>query len=288
MSKVGFIGLGTMGYPMAGHISKSFTTFVFNRTKTKSQKWMHQYKGTVCQSVADLSQRSDIIFLCLSRDCDVHEIICGNGGILENVKPGSIIVDHSTTSKDLTLNMKEQLQDHKCFYLDAPVSGGEVGAQQATLSIMVGGEKNSYKKITPILDCYSNFHKYMGVSGNGQLTKMINQICIAGLIQALAEAVNFAKKSGVPPKEVLEVISKGAAQSWQMENRWESMVNNEYDFGFAVDMMVKDLEIISEFSKRIGADISLTETIKTYYNELQEMGAGSLDTSSLLRRLDRS
>ena len=286
MQKVGFIGLGTMGFPIAGHISQSYKTLVFNRTINKAQKWTSQFEGEICESIKDLTSKSNVILLCLSEDKDIEEIVLGKGGILEYLKEGTIVVDHSTTSTNLATTVSKHLLKKKSFYLDAPVSGGEAGAQNGTLSVMIGGDEVAYKDISSILDCYSSFYKYMGPSGNGQLTKMINQICIAGLIQALAEAASFSKKSGISPKEVLDVISRGAAQSWQMENRWESMINGEYDFGFAVDLMVKDLEIVSKFSKQIGANISMTEMIKSYYKELQNMGAGGLDTSSLLKRLD--
>lgn len=286
MQKVGFIGLGTMGFPIAGHISQSYKTLVFNRTINKAQKWTSQFEGEICESIKDLTSKSNVILLCLSEDKDIEEIVLGKGGILEYLKEGTIVVDHSTTSTNLATTVSKHLLKKKSFYLDAPVSGGEAGAQNGTLSVMIGGDEVAYKDISSILDCYSSFYKYMGPSGNGQLTKMINQICIAGLIQALAEAASFSKKSGISPKEVLDVISRGAAQSWQMENRWESMINGEYDFGFAVDLMVKDLEIVSKFAKQIGANISMTEMIKSYYKELQNMGAGRLDTSSLLKRLD--
>ena len=286
MQKVGFIGLGTMGFPIAGHISQSYKTLVFNRTINKAQKWTSQFEGEICESIKDLTSKSNVILLCLSEDKDIEEIVLGKGGILEYLKEGTIVVDHSTTSTNLATSVSKHLLKKKSFYLDAPVSGGEAGAQNGTLSVMIGGDEVAYKDISSILDCYSSFYKYMGPSGNGQLTKMINQICIAGLIQALAEAASFSKKSGISPKEVLDVISRGAAQSWQMENRWESMINGEYDFGFAVDLMVKDLEIVSKFAKQIGANISMTEMIKSYYKELQNMGAGGLDTSSLLKRLD--
>ena len=286
MLKVGFIGLGTMGYPIAGHISKSYETLVFNRTINKSQKWSSQFKGEISESIEDLTSKSNIIFVCLSEDRDIEEIILGSNGILEHLNEGTIVVDHSTTSIDIATLISKELLKKDSIYLDAPVSGGEVGAQNGTLSVMIGGDSAAYKKISPILDCYSAFHKYMGTSGNGQLTKMINQICIAGLLQALAEAASFSKKSGISPEDVLDVISKGAAQSWQMENRWNSMIDDQYNFGFAVDLMVKDLEIVSKFSKKIGANISVTEMIKSYYEELQDMGAGKLDTSSLLKRLD--
>ena len=286
MLKVGFIGLGTMGFPIAGHISKSYQTLVFNRTTNKSQKWTSEFEGETCESVKDLALKSKVIFLCLSEDRDIEEVVLGRDGIFEHINEGTIVVDHSTTSVDTATLISKEILKKDSIFLDAPVSGGEAGAQNGSLSVMIGGDSSAYKQISPILDCYSAFHKYMGPSGNGQLTKMINQICIAGLIQALAEAANFAKKSGISSKEVLDVISRGAAQSWQMENRWESMIDDEYDFGFAVDLMVKDLEIVSKFSKKIGANISTTEVIKSYYKELQNMGAGRLDTSSLLKRLD--
>ena len=286
MLKVGFIGLGTMGFPIAGHISKSYKTLVFNRTINKSQKWTSEFEGEICESVKELALKSKIIFLCLSEDRDIEEVVLGSDGILEHLNEGTIVVDHSTTSADTAILISKELLKKGSIYLDAPVSGGEAGAQNGKLSVMLGGDSAAYKEISSILDCYSAFHKYMGPSGNGQLTKMINQICIAGLLQALAEAASFSKKSGISSKDVLDVISKGAAQSWQMENRWDSMINDEYNFGFAVDLMVKDLEIVSEFSKKIGANISTTEMIKSYYKELQALGAGELDTSSLLKRLD--
>ena len=286
MLKVGFIGLGTMGFPIAGHISKSYRTLVFNRTTNKSQKWASEFEGETCESEKDLALKSKVIFLCLSEDRDIEEVVLGSDGILENLNEGTIVVDHSTTSVDTATLISKEFLKKDSIFLDAPVSGGEVGAQNGTLSVMTGGDGLAYKQISPILDCYSAFHKYMGPSGNGQLTKMINQICIAGLLQALAEAASFSKKSGISSKDVLDVISKGAAQSWQMENRWNSMIDDQYNFGFAVDLMVKDLEIVSKFSKKIGANISITEMIKSYYEELQDMGAGRLDTSSLLKRLD--
>ena len=286
MLNVGFIGLGTMGFPIAGHISKSYKTLVFNRTINKSHKWTSEFEGEICESVKELTLKSKVIFLCLSEDRDIEEVVLGSDGILEHLNEGTIVVDHSTTSADTAILISKELLKKGSIYLDAPVSGGEAGAQNGKLSVMLGGDSAAYKEISSILDCYSAFHKYMGPSGNGQLTKMINQICIAGLLQALAEAASFSKKSGISSKDVLDVISKGAAQSWQMENRWDSMIDDQYNFGFAVDLMVKDLEIVSEFSKKIGANISTTEMIKSYYKELQAKGAGKLDTSSLLKRLD--
>ena len=244
MQKVGFIGLGTMGFPIAGHISKSYKTLVFNRTINKSHKWTSEFEGEICESVKELTLKSKVIFLCLSEDRDIEEVVLGSDGILEHLNEGTIVVDHSTTSADTAILISKELLKKGSIYLDAPVSGGEAGAQNGKLSVMLGGDSAAYKEISPILDCYSAFHKYMGPSGNGQLTKMINQICIAGLLQALAEAASFSKKSGISSKDVLDVISKGAAQSWQMENRWDSMIDNQYNFGFAVDLMVKDLSLI--------------------------------------------
>ena len=195
MLKVGFIGLGTMGFAIAGHISKSFKTLVFNRTINKTQKWASEFEGEICESVKDLALKSNVIFLCLSEDKDIEEVVLGNDGILENLNEGTVVIDHTTTSVDTANLISKELLQKDSIYLDAPVSGGEVGAQNGKLSVMIGGDKAAYQQISHILDCYSAFHKYMGTSGNGQLTKMINQICIAGLLQALAEAASFSKKS---------------------------------------------------------------------------------------------
>ena len=284
MVKVGFIGLGTMGFPIAGHISRSYKTLIFNRTISKSQKWASKFEGEVCESIKNLTLNSNVIFLCLSEDKDVEEVVLGSDGILEHLNEGTIVVDHSTTSIDIATSVSNLLLEKDSFYLDAPVSGGEVGAKNGTLSVMVGGDKDAYKEISPILKNYSGSDKYMGSSGNGQLTKMINQICIAGLIQALAEAVNFSKKSGISSTEVLDVISKGAAQSWQMENRYKTMVEDKFDYGFAVDWMRKDLKIAMDEAKNNGSLLPVTELVDKYYSEVQDMGGNRLDTSSLIKR----
>ena len=287
MLKVGFIGLGTMGYPIAGHISKSYETLVFNRTINKSQKWSSQFKGEVCESIEDLTSKSNIIFLCLSEDKDIEEIVLGSNGILDYINEGTVVIDHSTTSVETADSISNHLLKKNSHYLDAPVSGGEVGAQNGTLSVMIGGDKSVYKEISSIIDCYSDFHKHMGPSGNGQLTKMINQICIAGLIQALAEAASFAKKSGISSKNVLDVISRGAAQSWQMENRYKTMVEDKFDYGFAVDWMRKDLKIVIEEAKRNGSPVPITEIVDEYYADVQKMGGNRWDSSSLIARLKK-
>ena len=245
---IGFIGLGVMGFHMAGHLSKHNQIAVFNRTKKKSEIWSAKYNGKICSSPADLAKISDVIILCVGNDDDVRDIVTGYQGLLENIKPGSIIVDHTTTSAKLAKEIYELLDSNDIFYIDAPVSGGEVGAQSGMLSIMAGGNKDAYDQIKSILEPYTKLIKYMGLSGSGQYTKMVNQICIAGLIQALAEGINFSEKVGLDTKSVLEVVSNGAAQSWQMDNRWLTMLDDNYDHGFAVDLMRKDLEIVLDLS----------------------------------------
>jgi 3-hydroxyisobutyrate dehydrogenase-like beta-hydroxyacid dehydrogenase len=288
MNKIGFIGLGVMGGPMAGHLSKSgFQVSVFNRTYEKSSKWTSQYKGTVCDSLSELSSSSEFIILCVRNDQDVKNIINGKQGIIDSLKPGTIIIDHTTTSADLSKKINELLSGIGCFFIDAPISGGQLGAESGTLSIMAGGDKKAFDASKKILTSYSKFYKYMGSSGSGQLTKMVNQICIAGLIQALAEGINFSAKVGLNTADVMDVITKGAAQSWQMENRWQTMIDDKYDFGFAVDLMRKDLDIVLKQAKEINMELEITDLVNNYYKEIQELGGGSWDTSSLLKRLKK-
>ena len=282
---IGFIGLGVMGFPMAGHLSKQNKISVFNRTKTKSEIWSNTYNGKICNSPAELAKVSDVIILCVGNDNDVREIITGDQGLLDNLKTESIIVDHTTTSANLSKELEELLKSKDINYLDAPVSGGEAGAKSGELSIMVGGNKDSYKLIKTIIKPYTKLIKYMGSSGSGQYTKMVNQICIAGLIQALAEGINFSEKVGLNTKNVLEVVSNGAAQSWQMENRWQTMLNDNYDHGFAVDLMRKDLEIILDEANKNNINIEITKTINEFYKDVQKAGGGRWDTSSLLKRI---
>ncbi len=285
MTNIGFIGLGVMGGPMASHIiNNGFNLSVFNRSKEKSEKWLTENtKAKVCFSIEDLATDRDIIILCVGNDNDVRQIIDEIKGL---IKPGTIVIDHTTTSAKLANEMNNILVKQGSYFLDAPVSGGEAGAQQGTLSVMVGGDKKVYMSIKDVLDSYSKFSKLMGPSGYGQLTKMVNQICIAGLIQSLAEGLHFAKKSNLEVKDVIEVISKGAAQSWQMENRWKSMIEDEYLHGFAVDLMRKDLDIVLEHAKNIDANLEVTDIVNSYYKDIQNAGGGRWDTSSLLKRLE--
>ena len=283
---IGFIGLGVMGFPMAGHLSQHNRIAVFNRTKTKSEIWSTKHKGTICSSPADLAKISDVIILCVCNDNDVRDIVTGHQGLLNNLKPGTIVVDHTTTSAKLAKEIYELLDSNNVSYIDAPVSGGEVGAQLGKLSIMVGGNKDAFDQIKSILVPYTRLIKYMGLSGSGQYTKMVNQICIAGLIQALAEGINFSEKVGLDTKGVLEVVSNGAAQSWQMDNRWLTMLDGNYDHGFAVDLMIKDLEIVLDEANINNINIEITKIINEFYKDIQKTGGGKWDTSSLLKRIE--
>ena len=286
MSKaIGFIGLGVMGFPMAGHLSEAYKVSVFNRSKQKSNNWIKKYNGKECNSLKEVSESSDIVIFCVGEDNDVKESICGKDGLSNFLKPGSIIIDHTTTSSDLPIEMNDLLNKKGVKFIDAPVSGGQAGAESGELTIMVGGDKKTFNEIKNILDHYSKFTKYMGSSGAGQLTKMVNQICIAGLLQGLSEAMNFSDNVGLNIKDVIEVISKGAAQSWQMENRWKTMSENEYNHGFAVDLMRKDLDIIIQKANKSNINLDVTKIVNDYYKNIQSVGGGRWDTSSLFKRL---
>ena len=288
MTRVGFIGLGVMGSPMSSHLSKKgFNTFVYNRTQDVSKKWADSNKGEVKTSPQDLAKSVNFLIICVGNDDDVREILFSEDGAYPSLKPGTIVIDHTTTSAKLAKELSAKLKNKNCYYLDAPVSGGQLGAEEGNLTIMVGGEKEVYEESLDVLAAYSKYSKYMGESGSGQLTKMVNQIAIAGLLQSLSEAVNFSEKSGLNSEDVLNVISKGAAQSWQMDNRWQTMLKDEFDFGFAVDWMRKDLDIVSDEASRIGANIHVTELVNNFYKQIQEDGGGRLDTSSLARRIKK-
>ena len=286
MNKIGFIGLGVMGAPMAGHLSRNnFEVSVFNRTNEKSIIWKSRNEGKVCNSPNELAISSECIVLCVGKDEDVKDIINGKSGIIDAINPGSVIIDHTTTSAELAKEMNEVLLSKDCFFVDAPISGGQLGAESGTLSIMAGGDREAYEACNEIFKSYSKSHKFMGPSGSGQLTKMVNQICIAGLIQALAEGIHFSRRAGLNTSDVMDVITKGAAQSWQMENRWETMLNDEYDFGFAVDLMRKDLDIVLKQAKKMDTELEITDLVNSFYKDIQKLGGGRWDTSSLLKRI---
>ena len=288
MSKIGFIGLGVMGFPMAGHLSKVNSVAVFNRTKEKIIAWQRSYEGIVCESPEDLGEICSQVYLCIGDDDDVREVVTGEKGLVNSLKSGSIIIDHTTTSASLSREMYETCKKLDIDYIDAPVSGGQVGAERGELTIMAGGNEEAYDKAKSVFSVYSKFSKLMGGSGSGQLTKMVNQICIAGLVQGLAEGIHFSQKAGLNTKEVIDVISKGAAQSWQMVNRWETMLLDQYEHGFAVDHMRKDLRIAIEEAQSNSAKLEVTELIDFFYKEIQKMGGNRWDTSSLLRRLQNN
>ena len=284
--KVGFIGLGVMGFPMAGHLQSSIhDLIVFNRSEEKSIKWIESFGGKSLKNLEDVAESSEVIILCIGKDDDVRNVIGGKEGLINKLKPGAIIVDHTTTSSDLPIEMNKLLNPLGVQFIDAPISGGQAGAESGQLSIMAGGDKEAFAQIEEVINTYAKFSKYMGASGTGQLTKMVNQICIAGLIQALAEGINFSENVGLNSKDVLEVISKGAAQSWQMENRWESMLQDEYDHGFAVDLMKKDLDIVIDKANDSDINLDITKLINNFYADIQNIGGGRWDTSSLLKRI---
>ncbi len=288
MKTRGFIGLGVMGFPMAGYISMKYPTLVFNRSVAKAENWIKTYKGEIGNSPAELGNVCEEIYMCIGNDDDVREVISGENGILSSISPGGIIVDHTTTSSILSREMSEMCLKKRVHYIDAPVSGGQAGAENGSLTIMAGGDKDAFEKVNITMNCYAKFTKLMGSSGAGQLTKMVNQICIAGLVQGLAEGIYFSEKAGLVTEEVIEVISKGAAQSWQMDNRWESMSQDHYDHGFAVDHMRKDLKIAMQEAEKQGVNLEITKLIDGFYEDIQKMGGSRWDTSSLLKRLQNN
>ena len=285
MSNVAFIGLGVMGYPMAGYISKAgHNVTVYNRTAAKAEKWVGEYKGSKADTPAKAAEGADFVFTCVGNDNDLREVTFGENGIFKTIKSGSIYIDNTTASATIAREINEHAKKNNFGFLDAPVSGGQAGAENGALTVMIGGEQSDYDKAKDVVDCYSKKMKLLGGSGSGQLAKMVNQICIAGLVQGLSEGINFGMKAGLNMEDVIEVISKGAAQSWQMENRYKTMIDDKFDFGFAVDWMRKDLKIAMEESKNNGASLPVTEIVDKYYAEVQEMNGNRWDTSSLIKR----
>ena len=286
MKNKGFVGLGVMGFPMANHLhTGGHKVRVCNRSEDKSKRWANLTGEDYFLTPEEVAEDCNVVFLCVGNDEDVRSVVTGEDGILKSLKPGSIVVDHTTTSATLAQEMSSKCLNQGIFFIDAPLSGGQIGAESGKLTVMAGGDKNAFNKIKELLSLYSKFVRRMGDSGTGQLTKMVNQICIASLIQGLAEGINFSEKAGLDTKGVIEVISKGAAQSWQMDNRWETMLTGEYDHGFAVDWMRKDLGIAIKEAENNKANIDITKTIDQYYKEVQAMGGSRWDTSSLLKRL---
>lgn len=288
IQNLSFLGLGVMGYPMAGHLAQKTNcqVTVYNRTAPKAAQWLHDYKGALAATPAQAVINADIIFLCVGNDADVEQVLTGPQGVIETIKPGAIIVDHTTVSADIARRMYKTFKAKGVSFIDAPVSGGQAGAQNGTLSVMCGGDQAAFESVAPILrQAYGKEVRLIGDSGAGQTAKMLNQICIAATVQGLSEALAFGQKAGLDMEQVLAVISKGAAQSWQMENRSATMLQDKFDFGFALDWMIKDLSIAVEEAQRHGAALPGTHTILEYYKELSAQGHGRLDTSALIKRL---
>ena len=282
---VAFIGLGVMGYPMAGYISKGgHNVTVFNRTKSKAEKWIREYKGKLANTPEEAAKDAEYIFTCVGNDNDLREVTFGDKGAFKSIKKGSVYIDNTTASAKIAKEIYVYAKKNGFGSLDAPVSGGQAGAENGALTVMIGGDQSDFDKAKDKIECYSKKMKLLGGPGNGQLAKMVNQICIAGLVQGLSEGINFGMKAGLNMEDVIEVISKGAAQSWQMENRYKTMIDDKFDFGFAVDWMRKDLKIAMDEAKNNGSLLPVTELVDKYYSEVQDMGGNRLDTSSLIKR----
>jgi 3-hydroxyisobutyrate dehydrogenase len=287
MKKVSFIGLGVMGYPMAGHLQNAgYQVTVFNRTTTKATAWVEQYGGAMANTPAEAAKNSDIVFICVGNDDDLRQVVLGEHGVLNGMNKAAILVDHTTASASVARELAKSANDKKVAFLDAPVSGGEAGAVHGQLTIMLGGDQPDYDIVEPVMQAYAKFSKLLGKVGSGQLAKMMNQICIAGVVQGLAEALHFGENAGLDCTQVIEVISQGAAGSWQMDNRHQSMINGEYNFGFAVDWMRKDLDIALTEAKANGSTLPITALVDQFYADVQKNGGNRWDTSSLLTRLN--
>jgi len=286
--KVAFAGLGVMGYPMAGHLAKGgHDVTVFNRNPAKAEAWVKEYGGKAAATPAAAAEGAHFVFCCVGNDDDVREVIAGPNGALSGMGAGGVLVDHTTASADVARDMAELAAEKGVKFLDAPVSGGQAGAVNGVLTIMIGGEEEAFEQARPIMEAYGRMMALMGPSGSGQLTKMMNQMCIAGVVQGLAEALDFGQRAGIDGERAIEVISKGAAQSWQMENRYQTMLKGEFDFGFAVDWMRKDIAICVAEASRNGAQLPMTRMVDGFYEQIQQRGGGRWDTSSLIDLLQR-
>jgi 3-hydroxyisobutyrate dehydrogenase-like beta-hydroxyacid dehydrogenase len=289
MSKVAWIGLGVMGYPMAGHLKTRghHDVVVFNRTRTKAEAWVAEFGGTAAHTPAAAARDADFIFTCVGNDDDLREVTLGPDGAFSALKQGAVAIDNTTASAEIARELQAAAKQRGAGFLDAPVSGGQSGAEGGTLTVMVGGDEVDFRKAEPVIKAYARAVTLVGPPGSGQLTKMVNQICIGGLIQGLAEALHFAKRAGLDIGKVIDTISKGAAQSWQMENRWKTMVEGKFDFGFAVDLVRKDFALVFDEARRNGAELPVTALVDQFYAEVQAIGGNRWDTSSLIALLER-
>ncbi|KQS74450.1 oxidoreductase [Rhizobium sp. Leaf384] len=289
MAKVAFIGLGVMGYPMARHLASKggHDLTVFNRTGAKAEKWVAENGGRAAATPAEAARDADFVFCCVGNDDDLRSVTTGKDGAFETLRAGSIFIDNTTASAKVARELDAAARARGAHFIDAPVSGGQAGAENGVLTVMCGGDADVFDRAKPVIDAYARMVGLMGPAGSGQLTKMVNQICIAGLVQGLAEAVHFGKNAGLDMEAVVDVISKGAAGSWQMENRHKTMIAGTYDFGFAVDWMRKDLDIVLTEARRNGAKLPVTALVDQFYGDVQAMGGRRWDTSSLLARLEK-
>ncbi len=289
MSKVAWIGLGVMGYPMAGYIREKggHDLVVYNRTSAKADKWAEAYGGETAATPAEAARDADFVFICVGNDDDLRDVTLGPDGAFTALKEGAIVVDNTTASAGIARELYQAAKDKSAGFLDAPVSGGQAGAENGVLTVMVGGDEDAFAKAEPVIQCYARAVNLLGPSGSGQLTKMVNQICVVGIVQGLAEGLHFAKTAGLDIPKVIDTISKGAAQSWQMENRWETMINGEFDHGFAVDWMRKDLAICLDEARSNGASLPVTSLIEQFYSEIQRAGGNRWECSSLITLLER-
>ena len=286
---VAFIGLGVMGFPMAGHLTQAgYKVTVYNRTTEKAQQWAEQYPGSVANTPALAASGADFVFICVGNDDDLRAVTLGEEGVLATMAVGAVLVDHTTTSADVAKEVANVATAQGVQFMDAPVSGGQAGAENGVLTIMCGGDEAVFNQAQPVMDAYARFSQLLGPVGAGQLCKMVNQICIAGVVQGLAEGLHFARSAGLDGEKVMETIAKGAAGSWQMENRHKTMWAGEYDFGFAVDWMRKDLGIALTEARNNGATLPVTALVDQFYADVQAMGGNRHDTSSLLSRLERN
>ena len=289
IKNIAFIGLGVMGYPMAGHLiskNNNLNIKVYNRSIEKSKNWISKFDGTLTKTPAEAAEGCDIVFMCVGNDKDVEQVVRGDKGIMSSIPENSIIVDHTTASAKISLELNKYCKESKnVSFMDAPVSGGQAGAENGQLTIMIGGDDKSYNTILPLINSYAKNSTLIGNSGSGQLAKMMNQICIAGLLQGLAEAINFGQKANLDIEKVIGVIKDGAASSWQMQNRYKTMVNDEFDFGFAVEWMRKDLKICLEQADEVGARLPITAIIDQFYSNVLGLGGKRWDTSSLIKLL---
>ncbi|HKM38403.1 MAG TPA: NAD(P)-dependent oxidoreductase [Thiopseudomonas sp.] len=286
MARIAFIGLGAMGYPMAGHLaSKGHEVVVYNRTLATAEQWLQEYSGALAHTPAEAALNAEFVMCCVGNDDDLRTVTLGEDGAFSSMAADSVFVDHTTASAQVAKQLASAASQCGFAFLDAPVSGGQLGAQNGSLTIMVGGERSVYERAAPILQCYARMQRLMGDVGSGQLTKMVNQICIGGLLQGLAEALHFAQRAGLDADAAMQVISKGAAQSWQLENRYQTMLAGEFDFGFAVEWMRKDFAIVFDEARRNGASLPVTALVDQFYADVEAMGGERWDTSSLIARL---